>query len=116
MNTFTQAAAVLALKKMFTQNYFDICTIDSLVKASGVLVPPETYAAWRLLHCVHYDTMSPEFRAALMEQVIETFKAGPAFDVNRLNEIAGCTAYLEPQESKSTTLVIVQKERKWLPW
>lgn len=117
MNAFTQAAAVLALRKMFEENHFNICTIDTLIRTTGVVVPRETYNAWHLLHCVNYNTMTKAMRDELFEQVIDAFKAGPAFDMNRLNEVAGVATYLEPTESKSTTLVVVQPaKRKWLPW
>lgn len=52
-----------ALKKMFRpEGYFDICALDSMSEAFGIIVPSDTQAKLRLLHCISWREMEPETR------------------------------------------------------
>lgn len=112
MTPFTSTAIVLALKKMFSESHFSICTIDTLIQTTGVLVPREIYSGWRLLHCVNYADMSPVMRSELMRQVVETFKQPPGFDLNQLHQINGYTLLPENTAPQAIEVTVPPPKRK----
>ncbi len=59
----------VALKKMFKDGYFCICTFDKCVKLAGVKVNPEIKEFLDPMHCAHFDTMSEELKAGIMEAI-----------------------------------------------
>lgn len=64
-----------ALRKMKTKGYFDICTIDAILKITGGIPNSRDYDQLRLLHCVHYSDMSPKLAQslpAMIKKVIES--------------------------------------------
>lgn len=66
-----QLAALTALNAMFSKNYFDICTIDSVATMLQVNPKGETYDLLRTMHCVHYDKMPRELRGQLPDLVMQ---------------------------------------------
>ena len=62
-----------ALKKMFKENYFSICTIDKCLKISNTIPDKSVYSNMNALHCVSYSEMSEELRKWLFENVILMF-------------------------------------------
>ncbi len=65
MKYIQQLAAEAALKKMQDAGFFDLCTIDAIIKARGVVPDPDAYKTLRLLHCVHFKDMKRELLEAL---------------------------------------------------
>lgn len=65
MSPLEQEAAKAALKKMFDGSYFDICTIDQILRMSGGIPPAKEYKILRTLHCVNWRDMSPALRIEL---------------------------------------------------
>jgi hypothetical protein len=52
-----------ALKKMFRpEGYFDICALNAISEAFGIIVPSDTHAKLRMLHCISWREMEPETR------------------------------------------------------
>jgi hypothetical protein len=73
MSDLKQMAALAALNKMMSGGYFDICTIDSIIKMLGVTADPDAYTTLRAIHCVHFDKMPRELYAsipALIQRVL----------------------------------------------
>lgn len=64
---------VTKLEAIFENNFFDICSIDALVKMMGITIPSETYKKLRALHCIYYDKMPSELHNWLYETVTNLF-------------------------------------------
>ena len=62
-----------ALKKMFKENHFNICTIDKCLKISNTIPDKSVYNNMSALHCVNYSEMSNDLRKWLFENVILLF-------------------------------------------
>lgn len=58
-------AASTALANMFAQGHFNICTIDQIAATLHVTVERESHNTLRLLHCINWNAMPPEIRAAV---------------------------------------------------
>lgn len=58
-----------ALRVMWDKGYFDICTIDNILKVTGGIPDRKNYDALRLLHCVHFKDMSRNLRLELPRMV-----------------------------------------------
>ena len=84
MNTFQQGAVEAALKKLFSQSYFDICTINKIGETIGVN-PKQSpnYSALSLLHCVNYSDMPSHVKNELPNIVVEVL--APGNSISRLN-------------------------------
>ena len=62
-----------ALKKMFKESHFSICTIDKCLKISNTIPDKSIYNNMSALHCVYYSEMSEDLRKWLFENVILLF-------------------------------------------
>lgn len=60
-----------ALDQLFTNRFFDICELDSVLKIVGKRKGVEAYNLLRALHCVHYDKMNPALRDRIPQLVNE---------------------------------------------
>lgn len=65
MNDLQVMAARAALKKMLSDGYFSICTVDKILKMTGGVPNREDYDVLSTLHCVHYMDMEPELLRGL---------------------------------------------------
>jgi hypothetical protein len=65
-----ETAIKLALKKMFSDSHFSICTIDSCLKLIGIVPDKDIYQIMQTVHCVQYKEMDNDFRQWLIEQSI----------------------------------------------
>lgn len=68
-----------ATRKLFDQSFFDICTVDSLMKLVGTNASTHAYTQLRALHCVHYADMPKDLRERIPHLVRECL-AGPTAD------------------------------------
>lgn len=75
-------ALKLALKKMFTQSHFSICTIDSCLKLTGVIPNKDIYKIMHTVHCVDFKEMDEDFRQWIFEQSILMFQQN-GFDFHK---------------------------------
>lgn len=73
MNEFHTAAAKAALKKMFEDTHFSICTIDKLLKLTGCIPDKKDYQALNALHCVHYSDMDKDLRQMVYLKSLQMF-------------------------------------------
>jgi hypothetical protein len=89
----TTAALKLALKRMFSQSYFDICTIDKCLKLTGSIPSADIYKVMNTVHCVHYADMDAQFRQWLFEQSILMFQNN-GFDFNKFEVLEKNNAQL----------------------
>ncbi len=64
-----QLAAQSALRKMFDQGHFSICTIDTILKALNRIAEPAAHNTLSMLHCVSYRDMPPELREKLPDLI-----------------------------------------------
>lgn len=76
MNDFDREALALGLKKLFAASFFDICAFDTLVELAQVVVDSELRRSLRAIHCVHWGTMRPEFRAEVARRVVAALSSG----------------------------------------
>lgn len=58
-------SALTALNRMLIGSYFDICTIDKIVKLLATAPDGRAYRILHTLHCVHWCDMPPELRDAV---------------------------------------------------
>lgn len=74
-----------ALDKLFTENYFSVCTLDTILQILNVPKNTDAYKLLRALHCVDYGAMPKELRDTLPDLVREaitpTYEAQNATDV-----------------------------------
>lgn len=68
-----------ATRKLFDKRYFDICTVDTLMKLIGTTAPTHAYTQLRALHCVDYADMPQDLRERIPHLVRECL-AGPTAD------------------------------------
>ena len=73
MTEFEKQACAIALKKMFQGRYFDICTVDNLLKITGAIPPKADYNALHALHCVDWSDMPAGFREQVFVKTLELF-------------------------------------------
>lgn len=84
MTAFERLAVETALRKLFSQRYFSISEIDSILKVTGTVAPARVMNSLRLLHCVDYGEMPRELLEELPQMVAEALR-GPLLDLPRLN-------------------------------
>lgn len=75
LTNFQSEAIKAALTAMFEKGWFDICTIDSVLKVTGGIPSKKDYEALRLLHCVHFRDMPTKLRLELprvLQLVVES--------------------------------------------
>lgn len=65
LDAFQKAACLAALNKLFSDDHFNICAVDSILKVTRTIPDGKTYDALRLLHCIRYKDMSRD----LLEEV-----------------------------------------------
>lgn len=80
MDEFHKKAATLALNKMFEGNYFDICTVDKVIKLTGCIANKKDYQALSALHCTHWTDMDKDMRNMVMLKTMQIFET-PKFDM-----------------------------------
>ncbi len=73
MNDFHIAAAKTALRHMFEKEYYDICTVDKLIKMTGCHPDRNDYQALSALHCVHFSEMDKDLRQMVYLKTIQIF-------------------------------------------
>lgn len=81
---FRLEAVKLALKKMFTSDYFDICTVDCCLKITGAIPDKSTYDGLRAIHCVHWKDMSSSMRNEVFKRTLNMV-AGEGFDMSAID-------------------------------
>lgn len=86
MDDIKMMAAEAALRKMVSDQYFDICVVDSIVKMMGLVPNRDVYSVLKTLHCVHYNRM-PDRLLKQLPELISAVLASPAFDASRINII-----------------------------
>jgi len=84
MTDFEKQAVVLALRRMFTDSYFNICTVDACVKVVGCIPPRDMYNALSAIHCAKWADMTPEFRDEVKRNVILVLSE-PTIDLSMLD-------------------------------
>jgi hypothetical protein len=84
MDEFHKKAAITALKKMFDGRYFDICTVDNVIKITGCIADRKDYQALRALHCVNWSDMDADLRNMVMVKTMQIFDT-PKFSVEVLS-------------------------------
>lgn len=83
ISALDQAFIETAMRHMFDRGWFDVCTIDNIVKMRGCHPDPEAYKRLHLLHCVHWNTMPPAVLEALPD-LIQRVIGGDAFNFEDL--------------------------------
>ena len=81
-----QQAIQSALRKMFNNKYFDVCTFDKCVTLAGVLVPTEIKNFLEPLHCVNFSDMPKELRGAVIEAITLTLGQN-RFDISFIDRL-----------------------------
>ena len=77
MNAFEIEAVRTALQNMQSKGYFNICTIDQILKVTGGVPDPRDYEALRLLHCVNFRDMPHALRLALPRKIQLVVESAP---------------------------------------
>ncbi len=72
MNAKEQTVKI-ALKKLFNQNSFSICTVDELLKITNTIPDKATYQLLHAMHCVNYSDMTKEYRDWLFKTTMGLF-------------------------------------------
>lgn len=81
-------ALKVALKKLFKESHFSICTIDNLLKMMGKTPDPELYKIMQSIHCADYKDMTPEFKRFLFISIVDLFGADTyEFDIESIEKM-----------------------------
>lgn len=71
---FRQEAVIIALNKLFSDNWFSVSQLNSAAVLAEIIIPAEKQKIFQAIHCVHYNAMSKEFREDLSELIHSIFK------------------------------------------
>lgn len=67
-----------ALRKMFENSYFDVCTLDTIAHSIGVNAKANpNYDLLRLIHCVNWSKMDPALRAEVPRLMADVLQIKP---------------------------------------
>ncbi|EYS89550.1 hypothetical protein CF68_33295 [Cupriavidus sp. SK-4] len=80
MTDLEQKAIEAALRKMFAQGHFSICTIDTCLQLLGIAQGGKAYQLLRTLHCVNFADMDRDLAQAVPGLITEVFQ-GVSLDV-----------------------------------
>ncbi|WP_454752197.1 hypothetical protein [Cupriavidus necator] len=80
MTDLEQKAIEAALRKMFAQGHFSICTIDTCLKLLGIPQGGKSYQLLHTLHCVSYADMDRDLAQAIPGLIADLFQ-GVTLDV-----------------------------------
>ena len=83
MDDFQKEVVLTALKKMFQDSSFNICTIDRCLKISGAIPTAKDYDSLSALHCISWKDMSLDLRTAVFKKTINIFSQ-EGFDLSVL--------------------------------
>ncbi len=89
-------ALKIAIKKLFTDSHFSICTIDHLLKMRGLIADKEVYNIMASVHCADYKQMSSEFRQWLFNATIEMFDVDNVeFDLGLVDKMSPMKRFIK---------------------
>lgn len=108
MNAFQTAAAKTALKHMFEKDYYDICTVDKLIKMTGCHPDRKDYQALNALHCVHFNEMDSDLRQMVYLKTIQIFDT-EGFDTDLIGGLFNDTKQLNRETRNCLGLTFVEK-------
>lgn len=60
MESAKRLVATAAINKLFETNYFDICTLNSVMELIDARRGGDSYKMLHALHCIHYSKMDPD--------------------------------------------------------
>ena len=69
-NELKEECVIIGLKKLFTDSFFSMCTLDKLTSATGIQISTNDRNCLSLLHCVNYGDMKKEVRQSLFELIL----------------------------------------------
>lgn len=84
MNEFQKQAVMVAVKKMFYDRHFSVCTLDACIKVCGVTPNPQDYDVLRTLHCVDWADMPVGLRETTQIKILQILGDNNTFDIKPL--------------------------------
>lgn len=87
MDEFRGMAIQTAINKLFSERSFSICTVDNIIKLTGVAPNHKVYDELRAFHCVDYSTMSDRTRQLIQEKVVECLRGDPFLNPARVTRM-----------------------------
>lgn len=88
MDKITNEIIQTALKKMFEDKRFSICTIDKCIKIANIIPDKYIYERFSALHCIEFQDMSEDLRKWLFMEIENTFFPKTPEYINKLKQIA----------------------------
>lgn len=87
---FDVALCKTRLDTMFRSSFFDICAVRESMDLLKVSISETEYIfdRLRMLHCVHWRDMAPEFKELIPHMISEIFTEG-AYSVSMSKDISG---------------------------
>lgn len=90
IDDFKRQAVAISLKKMFEPTHWlDICTIKEGLELLQIVPPAGQIEALRMLHCVHWSKMEPDFRQQVFQRIMALFEMGTSFDLVQIDRALG---------------------------
>lgn len=84
INEFRKIAIETAIYKLFNKKYFDICTLNDIIKLINHPIQHNIYAELQAFHCVNYSEMCPRTKELLQEKVVECLRGDNIFNPARV--------------------------------
>ena len=89
LSAYTDTAIVQGVQRMLDSKWFDNCEFRKLVELARVHVPAELERHLGPLHCVHWNTLDPEYRSQIQQHIVAVFM--PVEHEANAQEPAGAT-------------------------
>ena len=80
-------SALTSLNAMMRKPYFDVCTVDTVIKMLGTVPDRTAHDMLRSLHCVNWSDMPIELRDAV-PKLIERCCNVPAYQFQRTFDLS----------------------------
>lgn len=84
MDEFQGLAIKRAVEKLFSDDHFSICEVDTIAKISGSKVNRKIYNQLRAYHCAHYCDMTNREKQLIQEKVVECLRGDPILNPARV--------------------------------
>jgi hypothetical protein len=64
-----------SLQSMLTKDWFSVSTVTECAKIAQITISSERMQIYNSMHCIHYNTMLPDYMLALKAMVLDDFRS-----------------------------------------
>ncbi len=101
MDIYQKQTIIIALKELFSNPSFSICTIDKCLKIANIIPNNKDYECLSALHCINYSKMPLNYRQEVFNKVIAMFQS-ISFDFEEIESLMSSNITEIKHPNKST--------------